>query len=105
MWMRTAIDFLDPARGNAMIAPILGDNWWSLQHDNVITAPSRALAHTHTGIVPGDQINACQNIRNPQMVRFAQAEGIHPAHAIPRWCQHPSNLVANRVDVALRHWR
>ena len=56
--VKCAVDFFRPSAWNTVIAPgVFRGEWPLLQHQQIITAPPGAVAHTKTQSVPRYQVN------------------------------------------------
>src|SRR5262245_27086630 len=103
--MDFAINFLRPPTWYPVIRPIRCNDRRLLQHEQIIAAPPRALAHTHSKIVPSNEIDGFLAIEDALVVSLAKPKGVDPAKTIGARCQHASYLAAARIDVILVHRR
>src|SRR5262249_28407977 len=105
MWVKLAVDLLGPAVRDAVFSPRrAGFDRRLLQHDEIVTASARALAHAGAQVVPGDQINGLK-IGNAEMMTLTKTVGIDPAHQIPAGRKHSHELDANRINIFFGHRR
>src|SRR6516162_2182535 len=102
--MNSAVDLLWPAVGDPVITPGARVDWRLLQHDEIVTASARALAHAGAQVVPRDEINGLK-IGNAEMMTLTKTVGIDPAHQIPAGRKHSHELDANRINIFFGHRR
>src|SRR5271157_3818840 len=71
VWVRIAIDLLDPAARNAPIAPrALRSQRLPLQHQQIVAPPPRAIAVADAAIVR-DQVNALDDVCDSEVLSLA----------------------------------
>src|SRR5262249_32709476 len=77
MRMNFTINLLRPAAWDSVIAPVLCGDWRFLQNQQVVAAPTRALAHANSKTVPGNQVYGCERFAgNAEVVSFTHAKRI-----------------------------
>ena len=73
VWVRIAIDLLDPTARNAPIAPrALRSQRLPLQHQQIVAPPPRAIAVADAAIVPRDQVNALDDVCDLEVLSLAR---------------------------------
>ena len=77
--MNSSIDLFDPAIANAVITPSrLRAQRRLLQNQQVVATAPAAIAHAEPPIIPGDQVDAGQDVGNVQVITATEAKGVNP---------------------------
>ena len=104
--MNSGIDLFNPAIADAVIAPgRLREQRRLLQNQQIVAAAPAAIAHAEPPIIPGDQVDAGQDILNSQVIAATEAKGVGPQEQISARAQDARDVAAALLDVRIRHRR
>jgi H-NS histone family len=103
MGMLASINLFEPAAWNTVVSPRSRGDRWLLQDKKIIAPSPSPFAHAHPQVVPSDEIDAFEAIRNTLVVCLAQTERVDPTHQIAARCREPRALSTAAVNIVIGH--